>query len=135
MIEFAIILPSFFILVFAILYAGMMFMDYIQYSNAARYAARDIALLNDSDRTKIYTNFDENVLLEKYTKPLTSLYKPKFKKPEFNGDQVKIVIELERNDENFPYLLSIFDFPPKNLNPIEYKMTLEKSVTITTEQN
>jgi Flp pilus assembly protein TadG len=43
-VEFALVVPMLAALGIAIVYIGIMFLDYTQYSNAARDAARDISL-------------------------------------------------------------------------------------------
>ncbi len=129
-VEFALILPFFFTLVFAVFYVGIMFMDYIQYSNAARYTARDIALASSEERVTIADeiNDDENsnhtTRIKKYIEPLTSLYTAGFEAA-LGADEVTVTITLTRNDKDFPSLLYDYNFPPKNLNPIVYKMRLE----------
>ena len=93
-VEFAIIAPLLVALGVAIIYVGIMFIDYTQYSNAARDAARDIALqlryaentgsVNEANKsinaqrqylvTAIHNN-DETVL-KRYQNPLTRDYEP-----------------------------------------------------------
>lgn len=72
-IEFALILPLFIILLFGIIYCGMLFYDYISLSNIARSAARESAIVSSFDstqRAKI-----ENYYTQKITGGLlTSLY-------------------------------------------------------------
>ena len=43
LVEFAFVVPILIFLFLSIMYLGIMFMEYLQYSNAARDAARDIA--------------------------------------------------------------------------------------------
>ena len=73
-IEFALILPLFIILLFGIIYCGMLFYDYITLSNIARSAAREAAIvqtLDDTQKSKI-----ENYYTKKMSSLLTSLYTP-----------------------------------------------------------
>lgn len=73
-IEFALILPLFFILLFGIIYCGMLFYDYISLSNIARSAAREAAIvqtLDDTQKLKIETYYTT-----KMSSLLTSLYAP-----------------------------------------------------------
>ena len=141
-VELAIILPTFFIFVFAILYTGLMFMDYIQFSNAARAAARDIAFKEDTkDDTEAITNTrkteirraeirdglneQKQTYIKAYSNPLTTLYTPKFEVT-LSDKNVTVKISFERNDDDLPLLLDNLNFPPKNLSPITYTMPLEE---------
>lgn len=47
LVEFALILPLFLFLVFAIIYCGMLFHDYSSLSSIARSAAREAAIMTD----------------------------------------------------------------------------------------
>ena len=48
-VELAFIAPMFFLIFFSVIYAGILFMDYLQFSNAARAAARDITLASKTE--------------------------------------------------------------------------------------
>ncbi len=133
-VELAIILPTFFTFIFAIIYTGIMFMDYIQFSNAARSVARDIALeKNPTARSEIIKEIKGEIVkdkkyLDRYVNPITTLYNTKFDANPINDEKdIEVTVSFERNDENFPLLLDELNFPPKNLNPIKYTMPLEKS--------
>ena len=54
MVEFAVILPFMIALSVAIIYLGALFLDYTQYSNAARDIARDISLQQDRKRQRLH---------------------------------------------------------------------------------
>lgn len=125
-VEFALVVPLFFAMCFAMIYAGMMFMDYLQFNNAARAVARQISMTTDSEqREKIADDFTNHKL--EYVKQLTKLYTPTFKVDKPIKNDVKIKIELTLNDENLPGVLSWLNFPPKNLKPIEIIMPLDKT--------
>ena len=101
-------------------------MDYIQYSNAARAAARDIALERDS--TKRSYLIKDKTKLKNHAKPITTLYNADFEAKESeDGKNIEVTVRLERNDEDFPLLLNKFNFPPKELVPISYTMPLEEA--------
>ena len=51
-VEFAIVLPFFLLLVFGIIYFGCMFADYITLSNVARSSAREAAIISSDDYYK-----------------------------------------------------------------------------------
>lgn len=107
-IEFAVIVPALVALGIAIVYMGIMFLDYTQYSNAARAAARDIALQTRAGEgsattvlatksiaaqreslVKLINNQDAD-LLERYVVPYTNIYSAtwaaKFYKEETKGN-------------------------------------------------
>ena len=73
-IEFAVILPLFVLFLFGIIYSGMLFYDYISLSNLARSAAREAAIVQSLDSTKI-SNI-ESYYSEKSSHLLTHLYDP-----------------------------------------------------------
>lgn len=97
-IEFAIIAPMIIALGIAIVYVGIMFLDYTQYSNAARDAARDISLQikfsdDDDESAKIRNanaqrqylvdaingGTDHDVVISRYQHPFTNIYTPTWK--------------------------------------------------------
>ena len=128
-VEMAIILPMFFTLVLAVFYVGIMFMDYIQFSNAARAAARDIALINDETKRLDIENKlkaqDEDTI-SKYATQLTNLYIPEFTAEEDTVNKnITVTITFKRNDKNFPTLLYYMNFPPSTLGSITYTMPME----------
>lgn len=82
LVEFAIIVPFLIALSIAIIYLGALFLDYTQYNNAARDAARDISLQNgtESDSATLRDNLAKKIIgqnadtLKRYATPMTSLY-------------------------------------------------------------
>ncbi len=53
-VEFALILPLFLMLMFGVVYSGMLFADYMTLSNVARASAREAALGTDITTVKSY---------------------------------------------------------------------------------
>ena len=81
LIEFALVFPFFLLLVFGIIYSGMLFYDYSTLSNVARSAARERAITKDS--TDSTGNDINDIIIENYFKEgkflygqTTSLYSP-----------------------------------------------------------
>ena len=72
-IEFALVLPLFLMLLFGIIYCGMLFYDYISVTNIARSAAREAAVVQDftDNKSDIETRYTA-----KLSSLLTSLYTP-----------------------------------------------------------
>ena len=96
-IEFAIIAPLLLAMGVAIVYVGIMFLDYTQYSNAARDAARDISIqtkfitdetLDPSSRSRKADAMRQDIadalnggsnyenMVKKYQQPFTKIYEP-----------------------------------------------------------
>ncbi len=64
MVEFALVLPLFFLLVMAVLYFGMAFSDYLTMSNTVRSIAHEASLKeNDSDYPTVVQNCTSGVAL------------------------------------------------------------------------
>lgn len=134
MVEFAFIVPFLIVLFLALVYGGLLFMDYIQYNNAARAIARAAAFeaagfeegknFDDSDKAKFAA--------EKFN-PLTSLYTAEISDLKMNkspdGSTVSVTIKLTRNKDLKLFHILTDDediqFPPKNLKPIVYTMPVE----------
>ena len=116
-VEFAFVVPFLVFLFFALIYGGMLFMDYIQYNNAARAIARDVAFTQNTDKEELES---------KYFNPLTSLYQASLTPPpaiDEDKKQVTVKISLTRNVH-----LGFFDeigFPPAKLKDIIYTMPIE----------
>ena len=54
LLEFAFVLPFLILIMFGLFYAGMLFSDYIELNNLARVAAREAAVVTQSDWDKDY---------------------------------------------------------------------------------
>ncbi len=142
-VELAFVLPLLIFLFLCIFYLGIMFMDYIQYSNAARAAARDISIQVDytnanpsvkRDQLAEKINNQDSKAIKSYVTPLTSLYSAYWDVMflDENGDEtseaakgveVQITISLERGD--LPTVLENLHVIPRALKPIQYKMRME----------
>lgn len=128
-VEFAFIVPFLVFLFLALVYGGLLFIDYIQYNNAARAIARAAAFEN-----KIVFDDTDKIAFEKRFSPLTSLYSPKISdlKKSPDGLSVTVSIELTRSLDlrlfHFSYSDNLdFEFPPKHLKSIVYTMPIENS--------
>ena len=95
-IEFALVLPLFLLMIFGLIYSGMMFHDYSTLSNVARSAAREAAITqnvteNDPNIVGNYYNSQNNTFIEGL---ITGLYVPK------SGNALNIHIDktIEPND-------------------------------------
>ena len=82
-VEFALILPLFLLMIFGLIYSGMLFHDYSTLSNVARSATREVAI--SSDTSNAITNvrayyYDEKE--NRFTQGIiTNLYVPSSSNP------------------------------------------------------
>ena len=108
-IEFALIVPLLVVVGVAVVYVGIMFLDYTQYSNAARDAARDISVQtdawdNDENKTtasefrKSIVNAinkgsgnDYETIISRYSTPYTNIFKAKWTAQFYYLDSNKIL--------------------------------------------
>jgi len=74
LVEFALILPLFLFLVFAIIYCGMLFHDYSALSSIARSAAREAAIVTAVPSTGHYSDI-ETFYTTQTRNTLTTLYR------------------------------------------------------------
>lgn len=128
LVEFAFIVPLFFAMCFGMIYGGLMFMDYLQYNNAARGVARAISLNTSLEvRNKLKTDFENKT--SEYINPLTHLYivKDGNSKVDIGTNDVKVEINLTLNEDGLPAVLDWINFPPKTLKPVKIVMPLESA--------
>ncbi len=103
LIEFALVFPFFLLLVFGIIYSGMLFYDYSTLSNVARSAARERAITQPASGetsaaldARITPYYFKN---GKFVHGLvTSLYRPASANPfilKTTGDDVLVTINME----------------------------------------
>lgn len=69
LVEFALVIPFFLLLIFGLIYSGMLFHDYTSISNMARSAAREAAVTDGVDYSAI-----QNFYSQQNRSTLTSLY-------------------------------------------------------------
>jgi len=138
-VEFALILPLFILITFGAIYGGMVFMDYLQYSNAARAMARDISVADTDKRSTMASNRSSyvntsvkpyqygNDALKNYVSPNTSLYSMT-SAVTIADDEVKVVISIDMNSSTLlPNILRSAGWPPENMQ-IVYQMPVEPDV-------
>ena len=150
MVEFAVILPFMIALSVAIIYLGALFLDYTQYSNAARDIARDISLQSAVTETDIASlrknlaNQIKNGNTSRYAVPLTNLYKPTWGVKFYKNDNsestnakdavdVEVSVTLKKSANlGIGGLLADWGVLPDELKTITFKMALEKSMVVKT---
>ena len=152
-VEFALMAPIVFMMIFGMIWGGIMFMQYMHYSNAVRTVARQIAVVQNTTQREAMRQSQEAWLTELWENEVAiKLYKPKptvtlvptesttlkedgVTTTTIKGQDVVVDVTFERVGE-IPVILEIIDFPPKTIKTIEYRMRVELSdeiVTTTTE--
>ncbi len=96
-VEFAVVLPLFLLLLFGIIYSGMLFYDYSSLSNLARSSAREAAISQSLTSTDIVNI--ENHYKTKTGDLLTSLYTADETEPfkvinDTTDNSVKVTIKM-----------------------------------------
>lgn len=61
-VEFALVLPFFLLIVMGVIYFGMYFSDYVALNNIARSAAREASLLEETDYGTIRTRYADDAV-------------------------------------------------------------------------
>ena len=133
-VEFALMAPIIFFMIFGMIFGGIMFMEYMHYSNAVRTAARQVAVTDESKRDEVAKS-QEDWLRELWTKEVSvTLYEPDPQitfEDNSNGKDVVVNVTFVRSD-NIPHILYALDFPPKYIKALQYKMKWEEHSTTTT---
>lgn len=132
-VELALILPLFFAMCFGMIYGAIMFLDYLQFNNAARDVAREIAMTDSDNRARLKAEFEN--LTSEHINQLTNLYTAK---PSVNintdANNVTVEVDLILNEDSLPKILSWINFPPKTLKAVRIVMPLEK-INLTMRSN
>lgn len=149
LVEFALMAPLMFLLIFGMIYGGTMFMQYLDFSNNARQIAREVSVLDNVDnRDDIVNKYGaETEFTRFYTAKRTISYSYE-KKTVTNGDgttteeddtnkpvDVIVTVTFERDNKDLPWILYKVGFPPEKINPIVYRMRLEQKPTDDTSSN
>lgn len=129
MIEFALVMPIFMLIALAMVYGGILFMDYLQFSNSAQAIARQISITQDpTSRQTLADDFKNHT--GEYFKQLTNLYQANANIA-YNANNVTVIINLKLDAKDLPPIFEAISFPPENLKPIEVIMPMAKPPTTT----
>ena len=112
-VEFALMAPIVFAVIFATIYGGIMFMDYLNFNNYARTIAREVSLAP--------TTSDRDYLVKKYNakdEDLAGIYKVSVN-VDYNDEDVNVEINFNRRNS--------FIVIPESF-AINYRMRLENLV-------
>ena len=144
MVEFALIAPMLFLMIFGMIWAGFMFIQYLHFSNEVRTVARQIAVTSPSERNDDLRRTKKEALENFYnTSDMPKVYEPtaeiSYTGTAQTGDvKVKVTLTmpldvynslpriLQEKTDDIPYGVG---FPPKTIRIIEYSMKLEGSTT------
>lgn len=134
MVEFALIAPMIFLMIFGMIWGGYMFMEYLRFSNDVRAAARAVAVVDDADKRKQLRENYTKSLEETYRRELPTLYEPNIsfveEVNETDPDRSDAVIKItftRRND--LPAVLMWVNFPPDKIPALNYRMKIENTKT------
>ena len=137
-VEFALMAPIIFMMIFGMIYGGIMFMEYMHYSNAVRTAAREIAMKrNDTDinaeinaRREWLKNLYANEIAIKMYEPTVTINNDI---PVTAADKAVVVtVKFDMEEDvykSLPTILKLLEFPPRTIKTIEYRMRLERQET------
>lgn len=112
LVEFALILPLFLFLIFAIIYAGMLFHDYSALSSIARSAAREAAIVTAVPSTGHYSDI-ETFYTTQTRNTLTTLYKTQTVDVEHKtkNDEAYVTVRIHMVRTITSYVLNIVTPP------------------------
>ena len=141
MVEFALIAPIVFMMIFGMIWGGIMFMEYMHYSNAVRTAARQIAVVrNETERSAMVTS-QEAWLKELWQNEVAvTFYEPNPNVTIVENYAEDGTTRLSRDvvvtvgfarAKNVPVILDAMDFPPKYIKALEYRMRVEDTSSST----
>ncbi len=129
-VEFAFIVPLFMIIMLGMVYGGILFMDYLQYNNAARAIARAAAF----DTATTFDDTKKEAWKKEFFQPITKLYEPTLESvtKDIDKNEVTVTIKLQRTTSLV--MFNFLGFPPEELNPIVYIMPIEKEPQTNTSE-
>ena len=114
-VEFALMAPIIFLLIFGMIYGGIMFMDYLNFNNYARTIAREVSLASADRRPEIIDKYND------YSDE-AGVYKVLFNVETQDNEDVIVTVQFRRGN-SFLILPEQFD--------IVYRMKLEDTSTST----
>jgi len=126
-VEFALMAPIIFFMIFGMIFGGIMFMEYMHYSNAVRTAARQVAVTEESKRETVRAGQEawlKQIWKEEVSVTLYEPYPVITFDENSNGTDVVVNVTFVRSD-NIPHILYALDFPPKTIKTLQYHMKLE----------
>ena len=141
-VEFAFVIPLFILLLFGLIYGGIMFLQYFNLCNDARAEARRIAVMTPALRNTYFGAANEsqypteaNPKIVTNDKRFGTFYSVQQKiwvtttEPDAEGkttpEDVIVRVEFNRNNDDLPRILTLFNWPPKEF-VMSYRMQIER---------
>lgn len=130
-LEFALMAPIVFLMIFAAIYGGIMFMDYLNFSNEARAIARQIAVSpNKTAAIQKYSVSAGGSTLERfYTVKITANTVDssgnEVSETSNSAEDVVVTVTFNRDNRDLPWIVYKVGFPPESF-ALQYRMKLEK---------
>ena len=117
-VEFAFVLPIILLIILGVVYSGLAYADYLQYSTAVREAARAISVKDSANRSAIVSGLNSNNpdTVEDYADPLTDLYKATFSVRPFVRAQNGAENETDINSAEFVTVKAEFALNKTNIS-------------------
>lgn len=131
LVEFALMAPMIFLLIFGMIYGGVMFIDYLNFNNEARAVARQIAVANTERRAELMTEYpavDGKSFSRFYNVHMKAAYldvNDAVTTDPVAAEDVMVTVNFERDNKDLPWIVYKVGFPPKKF-AITYRMRLEK---------
>ena len=126
LVEFALVLPLFALFLFGLIYGGIMFLQYLNMSNDARAEARRYAVMTKEQLEQV--NFPITVTGEKRFGSFYTVTQKIWIENDATTSKPKdvvVVVELNRDNNDLPFILTRFNWPPEKLKSFEFRMKLE----------
>ena len=121
--------PIVFLMIFGLIWSGIMFIQYLHFSNFVRTAARQIAVTDSSNRQAIINDYKDNLTKVYNDYNMPKMYEPTVTFNDNNtisADDVDVVITVTFvRKAALPRILYELNFPPETIKAIEYHMKLE----------
>ena len=149
LVEFALMAPIMFLLIFGMIYGGVMFVDYMNLNNDARALARQIAVADASTRKELMELYSEDAIKnheesDDKDDPIPASFK-RFYNIKMIADygyeeedtekttpiDAIVTVNFERDNKDLPWIVYKVGFPPEKF-AITYRMRLEKQQTSST---
>ena len=125
-VEFAFVLPLLLMLLFGVIFSGLLFADYMTLSNAARSSAREAALQpSKSEDIGLFYQSNTSLITDLYNNPTFQIDPDNTTPP----DSVKVTVTTSLNT-SFPGIGIVSSLLPQNLT-IHYYMHKEPTATTT----
>ena len=125
LVEFALIIPMFTLFLFGLIYGGIMFRDFLDFSNEARAVARQIAVAESTTSTTGGISKRDQLITSCTKKYEYGIYDVDLVPSKDDDDVLVTVTFTMKNETGIPSVLANnFDFPPKEFT-LKYRMKLE----------